>query len=180
MKIFRLYSQNRDYKTIAYEGTPLMSFLEDCHFDDYESIRKFNYHWENSDKPISDCPFLIGAIPVIRKSAIPKIRPAISSDLALLIDILVEGEPFVIILAKNILEDVLNESKSIINRFSDGRIMNIEKYVFKKNIPYPPIFKISQLPTFTFITDLLFEAISDANLTGICMERCEIKSNWLF
>ena len=79
-----------------------------------------------------------------------------------------------------ILEDVLNESKSIINRFSDGRIMNIEKYVFKKNITYPPIFKISQLPTFTFITDLLFEAISDANLTGICMERCEIKSNWLF
>ena len=88
MNIYKLYSTNNNYKTIAYDGTPLMSFLEDFNFDDYESIRKFNYHWENSDKPISDCPFLIGAIPVIRKSAIPKIRPAISSDLALLIDVL--------------------------------------------------------------------------------------------
>ena len=180
MNIYKLYSTNNNYKTIAYDGTPLMSFLEDFNFDDYESIRKFNYHWENSDKPISDCPFLIGAIPVIRKSAIPKIRPAISSDLALLIDILVEGEPFVIILAKNILEDVLDESKSIINRFSDGRIMNIERYVFKKNRTYPPIFKISQLPTFTFMTDEFSEAISEANLTGIDMEKCEVKAKWLF
>ena len=92
MNIYKLYSTNNNYKTIAYDGTPLMSFLEDFNFDDYESIRKFNYHWENSDKPISDCPFLIGAIPVIRKSAIPKIRPAISSDLALLIDILVDTQ----------------------------------------------------------------------------------------
>ena len=68
-------------------------------------------------------------------------------------------------LPKNILEDVLNESKSIINRFSDGRIMNIEKYVFKKDRTYPSIFKISQLPTFTFMTDELSEAISEANLT---------------
>lgn len=180
MKIFRLYSQNSDYRTIAYDGTPMMSFLEDSHFDDYDSIHKFNYHWDNSDKPISDCPFLIGAIPVIRKSAIPKIRLAISSDMVLPIDILIEGEPFVIILAKNILEDVLDESKSIINRFSDGRIMNIEKYVFKKNRTYPPIFKISQLPTFTFMTDELSEAISEANLTGIDMEKCEVKAKWLF
>lgn len=135
---------------------------------------------DNSDNPICDCPFLIGAIPVIRKSAIPKKITESFSDLFLPIDILVEGEPFVILLAKNVLGDVLDEYNSVMNRFSDGRIMNIERYVFKKNRTYPLIFKISQLPIFTFITDLLFEAISDANLTGICMERCEIKSNWLF
>ena len=40
------------------------------------------------------------------------------SDLFLPIDILVEGEPFVILLAKNVLGDVLDEYNSVMNRFS--------------------------------------------------------------
>lgn len=177
MKIFRLYSPNRDYRTIKYEGTPLMSFLEDDNFDDYEAIENFQYQWDNHDKPICDCPFLIGAIPIIRKTALAKIPSVISNDLVKSIHIQIEGEPYEILLAKNILKDALNESKSIIDRFSDGRIMSIDKYVFKKNA-YKPIFRIRQLPLFTFITDQLAESISKAHLTGLAMEECVILSKW--
>ena len=41
MNIYKLYSTNNNYKTIAYDGTPLMSFLEDFNFDDYESLQYF-------------------------------------------------------------------------------------------------------------------------------------------
>ncbi len=180
MKIFRLYSPNRDFRTIAYGETPLMSLLEDVNGCDYDYIQRFDYHWDCNDKPICDCPFLMGCIPVIRKAAITKIHTVFPENLVQSIDINVEGELFEIILAKEILTDALNESKSLINRFSDGRIMSIDKYVFKKRKTYPSIFKIGQLQTFTFITNQFYEVFSDANLTGIAMEECDIKSIWSF
>lgn len=178
MKIFRLYNPNRDYRTVVYGETPLMSFLENTNGVDYDSIQRFDYRWDSNDKPICDCPFLIGCVPVIRKAAISKIQAVISRDLILPIDIQVEGESFEILVAKNVLTDALNESKSQISRFSDGRIMTIDKYVFKKKKTYPLIFKISQYPTFTFITDDLYNLLVEANLTGLAMEECKVASMW--
>ena len=180
MRIFRLYSPNRDFRTIAYGETPLMSLLEDVNGCDYDSIQRFDYHWDCNDKPICDCPFLMGCIPVIRKAAITKIHTVFPENLIQPIDIKVEGELFEIILAKKILADALNESKSSTNRFSDGRIMSIDKYVFKKKKIYPSIFRIDQLKTFTFITDQLYGAFLNAELTGLAMEECDVKSFWPF
>jgi hypothetical protein len=157
-----------------------MSFLQEEGNIDYTAIKNFHYQWDDDNKPICDCPFLIGAVPVIRKSALTKILAVIPADSVSSIEIQVEGETFVILQANNILSDVLNESKSVINRFSDGRVMSIDKYVFKKGKTYPAIFKISQLSTFTFVSDRISDALTSAHLSGLALEECEVKSTWLF
>ena len=180
MDIFRIYSQNNNYKTISYEKTPLMRILGSETWGNYVDIESFKYEWNcDTNKRIEcDCPFLIGAIPIFRENIISKIKFFLSPTLVDILPIEVAGKIYCIIRAKILLENIINVKKSKINKYPDGRIMNIEKYVFTPQNDLPCIFKIQQYPLFSFITSNLASYLKMENPTGLQFEKIDIKRNW--
>lgn len=67
MRIYRLYNPNQEYRTIQIANTPLLVAIDHNDYSKTIDIHNTQYHWDNLDKELCDCPFLIGAIPVFRK-----------------------------------------------------------------------------------------------------------------
>lgn len=180
MDIFRIYSLNGNYKTISYDKTPLMRIIGSEVWGNYSDIESFKYDWDvDVNKNIeSDCPFLIGAIPIFRKRFILEIKNFLSPALVDILPIEVASEYFCIVKAKILLDNILNTKKSKINKYSDGRIMNIEKYVFTPQNDLPSIFKIRQYPLFTFVTSNIASYLEIVRPTGLALEKIEIKKEW--
>ncbi len=178
MKIFKLYNLNRNNKTILYEGTPLMKIIGCEDWGDYNKIEKYIYTWDSysKDKPVCDSPFLIGSIPIFRNKIIQQIK--IQPGQIDLIPITIEKELFEIIKAKTLVNNVLNKHKSKISYFSDGRIMDINKYVFKPQDNWPEIFKIAEFPIFTFVNENIAEQLNRQKPSGLGMEECAIKKGF--
>lgn len=178
MDIYRLYSPNRDYRTIVYDNTPLMKIIGKEDWGDIKEIENYPYQWDDEQKEICDAPFLIGAIPIFKTDALKRIGMILLDSLVTLIPIRVGDIEYTILKANEYEKNILNEKKSTISRFSDGRIMDIEKYVF---IPFdnaPEVFKVASYPLFTFVTEKLASKLTEANLTGLAMEKCKIKKSW--
>lgn len=68
------------------------------------------------------------------------------------------------------MDNMLNEKKSKISYFSDGRIMDIDKYVLN-NRPTPDLFKLSQFHTYTFVSEKIVDILK-SEVTGIVFEKC--------
>lgn len=180
MKIYRLYSKTEGYKTIDYGKTPLMNIIGEEDWGNLSEIKEFPYQWKNDNEAdsVSDCPFLIGAIPVFSLQTMNLIKEQLTSDTAEIIPISIENETFCILRAKLRVANLLNERKSKITRFSDGRIMSIEKYVFKNEDKMPLLFQLQQYPLFTFVTGTLADLLLAVHPTGLCMEECKIHKGW--
>ena len=69
--------------------------------------------------------------------------------------------------------DALDEDRSVVKRFSSGRIMSVQQFAFRPQIiGAHPIFKIPQLPrAYTFITDAFLSRVQSARLTGLAPKR---------
>jgi hypothetical protein len=64
--------------------------------------------------------------------------------------------------------DCLDEKQSDIQRLTTGIIFRIKKYVFKKEIEYPPIFKITTDGKIsTFVTEQFIEKIEKNRIIGL-------------
>ena len=175
MKIYRIYHKVDGYKVILTKGTTLESYMletgNDAKFDSFNGHR---FIWSDStgDK-ICDFPFIDGNIPVMSEKAFNAICPMISSC-ASNTRIYIDRVEYEIIEAQKI-KNVLDIDKSIIKYFKDGRIMNIKKYVFKSTALYPNMFRISEFPTFTFVSEAIIKKLKDANcINGLDFELCEM------
>lgn len=173
MRIYRLYNPNQEYRTIQIANTPLLVAIDHNDYSKTIDIHNTQYHWDNLDKELCDCPFLIGAIPVFRKEKIYKIRYIFSSQDISTTELIVDGASYILLITNNVVKGLLDERKSTITRFSDGRIMTVENYVFKKKKEYPDIFRIEELPLFTFVTDRIANELLEQNLSGLAMEECK-------
>lgn len=178
MEIYRLCSSNGIYKTIAYADSPLMSIIGEEDWGDLTDIENYSYHWEVSDKDICDAPFLIGAIPIFRSEVVSRMGNSFPASLVMQVPIKVEGEDYTILKARSYVSNILNEKKSKLSRFSDGRIMDVEKYVFKPIDNVPSFFKILQYPLFTFVAEDMAEILMKASITGLALEECRVKKTW--
>ena len=69
--------------------------------------------------------------------------------------------------------DALDEDRSVVKRFSSGRVMGVQRFAFRPQIiGAHPIFKIPQLPrAHTFITDAFLSRVQSARLTGLAPKR---------
>lgn len=177
MDIYRLYTPNRDYRTIDYDKTPLMRIIGEEDWGNLKELEDYPYKWDDEKKDVCDAPFLIGAIPIIRTDALSRIAAPLPSSLVQQVHIKVGGIEYTILKAKAV-GNILNERKSDIDRFSDGRIMDVEKYVFNYSKDTPAIFRIAQYPLFTFVTDELAESMMNAKLTGLSFDKCAVKKKW--
>lgn len=177
MKIYRIFNPNRDYKTIDYAETPILDNLGKVYWENQTEVSSFLYTWvKDEGEGICDCPFIIGSVPVFNETAYRAITSYLDKNEMQIIPIFVEGIPYYIVNVLRVLPDILNEKKSKIIRFSDGRIMDIEKYVFQKKDSIPNIFKISQLDTYTFVNEKMASIIMEAHLTGIALEKCKVNT----
>lgn len=176
MKIYRIFNPSRRYKTISYNETPIFNNMGKSIWDNIEEVSSFSYKWENDEeiKNICDCPFIIGSIPVFSESAFSLLSSKLQSNDAQIIPIKVENLRYYIINANHQITGLLNKKKSHISYFSDGRIMDIEKYVFHNKHNISPIFKITEFPTYTFINENIASILMKANITGIAVEQCKI------
>lgn len=178
MNIYRMFSSNNDFKSIQYGQTPLMKIIGEEDWENVSDIERYSFHWSEGDKEVSDAPFLIGAIPIFRSETLDHAGIKFPKNYVKEIIINVEGIEYVIVKATQIVTDLLDEKRSVISRYSDGRIMDVERYVFKKNDNVPPIFKLKQYPLFTFVTDVLGDKLNAAAISGLILEKCKISKPW--
>lgn len=179
MKIYRIYNPNRDHKTIVYDKTPIIDNIgRSVKWENLMAMQAYSFQWENDSevKEICDCPFIIGSIPVFSVKGYNIIKPFINQSDVQVIPIKVEGDMFYILNTTKVISNILNEHKSKIVRFSSGKIMDIEKYVFNESKSIPSFFRIKQFDTFTFVTEGVAKEIMESDLTGIVVEECQITS----
>lgn len=175
MKIYRIYHNVDGYKAINIKNSKLEdSFIKygnDVDFSMYDG-ECFNWSGETSDK-ITDYPFINGSTPVFSNNVFEFLKGLIISNCTIC-TIKVDVEEYKIVDAKT-LSGILKPELSTIKYFKDGRIMNIKKYVFANLQNIPPIFKIPELKTFTFVTEEFVDVLKSINrLDGLNFEECEI------
>jgi hypothetical protein len=116
------------------------------------------------DLPAGDFPTL-GASPVFSEHALEKLSdmlPAYGEVLPLKSE---EGSYYVY----NVLSviDALDEGRSKLVRFTGGRVMTIEEYIFvPERVRGTAIFKIPQQLTKVFVSDEFVKRVRDAGLVG--------------
>lgn len=172
MNTYRILNQNREYKTIQYNQTPILKNIGKIIWDDVQEISSYHYTWDknNNSKFICDCPFIIGSVPVFSEFAYNKISTFLDTTNSQVIPIIVDDRKFYIVNAIILMDNMLNEKKSKISYFSDGRIMDIDKYVLN-NRPTPDLFKLSQFHTYTFVSEKIVDILK-SEVTGIVFEKC--------
>jgi hypothetical protein len=185
MKIYRIYNPNRQFKTIAYESSPLFNNIgEKIVWDNSNDLQSFHFLWDDNsiEKSSCDCPFIIGSIPVFSKISFNIISTYIHLTDVQVIPIEVENMPYYILNVIKLMDNILDTRNSKITYFRDGKIMDIENYVFKKVDTLPPFFRLLQLPLFTFITEDVANCIisSNLNFTGITLDECHISERYFF
>jgi hypothetical protein len=145
--------------------------------DDW-NIQKMQWNLEESDV-IGDFSFLAGLIPVINNNVLEKLDKLITEEYVELLPIVINNEKYFALNLLNINSDILNIKKSNLEYFEDNSIMYINEYVFN-DIGVEPIFKISQLTTHIFVTDIFKNIIEKEKVTGINFIDCKVKSKRWF
>lgn len=175
MKIYKLFHKVDGYKAINTKGTRLeeafINFGNNVDFSKHEG-EQFSWYGEKTDKEC-DFPFINGSTPVFRENVYNLIA-ALVSQYSNVVNIKVGEDNFKIVDAL-VISGVLNKEHSTIKYFKDGRIMNIKKYVFNQNFNMPSIFKISELKTFTFVTEEVIKVLTvEGKLEGLDYVECDV------
>jgi hypothetical protein len=122
------------------------------------------------DAQLGDCTVL-GTVPLLSERGADVLHPIIARTSELLPVRYPRRALFVL----NVLEvaDCLDEARSKIARFSTGRVMRIDQYVFDSaKLPKTEIFRLSQLPRgLLYVTDRFVGAVQEGGLTGFEFTR---------
>ena len=135
----KFYINHQEEKAVKSLNNKKLGWLKEEDYDDEQEY--------NKDAPISDCPFVYGAIPVFseKKFKLPT-KDCVTSKFD------VSGERYIAVVAPEI-EGILNIRSSKISKFRDGGIMNVEGYIFNNLPEYPNLFRLKEYPVFTFCTE---------------------------
>lgn len=109
---------------------------------------------------------LLGTIPVFSSGAVAALRSLLEPNGELLPLKYGRGSFFAYNTTRFL--DALNETESVMTRLSSGRVMLVERFVFRREpLDGEAIFKIPQLPrAFVFVTDTFVVATRAAGLLG--------------
>jgi len=177
MKVYKFWHKANEYKNIDLEGTLLLDKVVDGFYNDGKAFNcDFGtFKWIEKDLKECDFPMINGSIPVVSQRAYEVLDPYLDKENIEILPITIDNTPYYIIHLLNVY-DVLNEKRSVIQRFRNGGIKNIEKYVFLPSVSdVPNLFQITQNQMFVFVKEELFNVISEAKLTGADFEECQIK-----
>jgi hypothetical protein len=121
--------------------------------------------------PYGDFPPLSSALPVVSENTLNLIFNLIQ-DYVEFLPLKCDSGNFYIINVISII-DCLDHSLSTFKRFSSGRVMRVEKYVFRPNcIGQTPIFKIpEQVRNRQYVTDPFKEVVERNALSGLLFTK---------
>lgn len=158
-----------DYAIIDFNNYNLIDILQGK--KDISTLNNKTFKWDmKSGSKISDCPFYIGAFPVFDST---KLKVNFEKDVKTA-EITVDGRKYKIILANQIKGNVIDKNKSEYSKYSDGRIMKVDKYVFKSNINYPSIFTIEEFPLFTFCDEEMKRKLESCHFNQLMFINCNV------
>ena len=127
--------------------------------------------WENGDearKPIGHFPCLSGLAPLsISAQALKVLSPLIHNQIEVL-DLITEP-PLGTFYALNIFfADCLDHTKSVLVRYTDGGIMDVDKYAFRpKCLEGKHLFRLPEVWTYVFADDVFKQAVEQNGLGGL-------------
>lgn len=131
---------------------------------------------QNDELPQNDYPALLESIPTFSQNAVKFLKRVLENN-GQLFAMICESETYYCYNVLNIL-DVLNEEKSKIIKFSDGKIMYIEKCVLK-SIDYSDhfIFKLHSVRASTvFVNRTFVDIINKNKLKGFKFNEITIEN----
>lgn len=109
---------------------------------------------------------LLGTIPVFSERAVAALKDVLETHGELL-PLIYSRQPYFAFNVTRIV-DGLDEERSRVKRFSSGRIMSVDEFVFTaEHLGGHQIFRIPQLlRAFVFVTDAFVERVRNSNLQG--------------
>lgn len=169
MAVYRLDPDSRHFHNFAPADKPAIDFYH--RFDG----TPLAHEWtpleitavdEDDELAVLGDHALLGTIPVFSEPAVSILSDFLEQNGELLPLVYSRGRYF----AYNVttVVNALDEDRSKLVRFSTGRVMSIEEYVFKQEaLSDRPIFKIPELPrAYVFVTDIFVERVRAGALHG--------------
>ena len=138
----------------------------------YQELIGKNFQWRDNEHnlAIPDCPFILGAIPVMKTA---KIESIINNLNPHRVTFKIGGQDYSLLMPELVEKNVLDCNLSSIRYFRSGRIMSIEAFVFKKDALFPPFFRITEYPLVTFVTDNIAEHLMQSELNNLKLVKCK-------
>jgi hypothetical protein len=177
MNVYSLVADANKYQNLVFVNTD----------DDWKVIYQFNgtsigsawrprsvevlYDEDHAeDRPRSDFPSLFGHLPVFSRRAVEVLESLLKENGELLPLDCKDGDYFVFNVTRVV--DALDEAHSELVRFSDGKIMDIKRFIFQADrLTDIDIFKLPQMPLGKiFVTDKFVRVVQEAGLTGFAFE----------
>jgi hypothetical protein len=123
---------------------------------------------DGTPRHVSDCPWCLHTILVIRDRMLPSLRPLLESYGELLpVDC---EEPVSLFNATTII-DALDEERSTIARFTDGELLAIERHVFKPDvIANAGIFKLPGRASSIYLRETVVRRFGELGLRGVAFD----------
>lgn len=183
MKIYKLTHSEDGYKSVNLDGTALLDIIVDGFYNGKPCHTQFApFQWiESSDDLTPKAPFIMGTIPVVKKELLDAWKEHLAIGEQELLPMQIAGEDYVLIRTLKTYSNVLNQKASSIRRLKDGTIYEIEKYVFLPSVyDLPSMFMIEELPSCTFINEVLASKLKAQLGDEIQLEECEVKNHGFF
>lgn len=169
MAIYRLDPDNDRFHNFAladesdaaiyhrFNGTPLG--------DEWKSLEIMAVDTDDELAQLGDHA-LLGTIPVFSERAIASLADTLKANGEAL-PLVYSRQPYFAFNVTSVV-DALDEGLSKLQRFSSGRVMSIDEFVFRpESVRGRSIFKIPQLPrAFVFVTDDFVDRVRAAGLQG--------------
>ena len=179
-KVFMFFKEKRDYAELTTEDEAFLDLLNGGFVG-----KKMSPSWKtptlkwctDEGEEMCDLPLLMGFIPVFNQKAYKTLSKLIPKNTVEYLPVKADSETYYVVNPLVLYDDVLNLKKSKIKHFPDGRVMDITKYVLLPKPTLSPIFKISQLPTLSFVTKEFVDLVTRNGLTGANFVECEVSEN---
>ncbi len=125
------------------------------------------YMHESDSYLKSDFPWLMGRYLVYRENSMCILKDILEKNGEIL-ELKTTNNEVLFIHNTQVLNDALDESRSVIDRFRSGKILNIRKFVFDKNVVQGvDIFRVPYRSAPTFVSEKYVEIVKANNLVGI-------------
>ncbi len=127
---------------------------------------KMGWDPDMSSMPKGDYPSLVPSVPVFTRKAVSALRDILEANGEIL-PVKIAGEEYYFYNLTRII-DALDEIKSTLDRYDDGRVFYIDDYsFFADKLVGATIFKIPQMPgSWIYVNDVFVQRVQKAKLKG--------------
>jgi hypothetical protein len=169
MNVYKLRADSDRYKGLIMPGGDLFEFAGRFNgrpvtrLDGYERIR---LDPDTRTHRKGDFPSLIPGVPVFGRRAMDALRDLLERN-GEAFPIIIAGDEYFLFNVTRVV-DALDESRTKLRRFDDGRVYQIDSYAFfPDRVASEVIFRIPQLIDSTpYVTDEFVKRVESANLKG--------------